>query len=128
MLPLIVNVYVASIDFLSKLSILFRRKQPLNYDPKNRCSQNLIQKMKSYDLLKMDSFTNTLQEFSQDFKQHCIPFEIFKTPLLQKVFQYLLMTQVQRYCVIACTCWFWCVYELLKDSWIHSAFINDIQP
>ena len=99
-LMLNVNLYVTLYWFLSILSALFQRKQPFRVCPKNRCSENLgvffcetlvnelhlFVNLEDEGLLKMNSFTDILQEFSLDFQQRCSRFWNFRTNVSQKNF------------------------------------------
>ena len=76
-----------------------------------------------------DSSTYVLvcqEEICQSFKQRCIFLEIFRIPVLQKLFQQLFMLQVKEYYVKACVTWFW----MRRTLWIDSpnAFIYDVSP
>ena len=74
--------------FLSRLSTLFRRKETIN-----RCSQNpnnskiceewvtffsKLARWRPATVLKMNFFTDILQEFYLNFMRHCLPFWNFQ--------------------------------------------------
>ena len=64
--------------FFIKTFYTVSKKKLSNCGPRNRCFQILIQKWKFCDLLKIDPFADTFQEYCLDFKQHCIPFWNFQ--------------------------------------------------